>query len=42
MTHSFGEKAPGVIIHPQILADWNTIVEISNKFLEGLNKKIEK
>lgn len=38
MLHSFGEESPRVVFHPQILEDLNTIVGISEKFLEELNK----
>ena len=33
MTHSFNEKSRQVVFHVQIIADWNTVVEISEKFL---------
>jgi hypothetical protein len=36
MTHSFSEKSRQVVFHPQIIADWNTVVEISEKFLAEL------
>ncbi|MDP2206880.1 MAG: hypothetical protein Q8K65_11300 [Alphaproteobacteria bacterium] len=38
MTHSFGEKSPQAVFHAQIIADWNTVVQISENFLEELNK----
>lgn len=34
MQHSLGEGSCPVVFHAQILADWNTIVEISEKFLD--------
>jgi len=34
MKHSFGENSHPVIFHAQILADWNTIVDIAEKFLD--------
>lgn len=36
IAHSFGEKSPSILFHPQILFDWNTVVELSNKFYEEL------
>jgi hypothetical protein len=36
MTHSFSEKSRQVVFHPQIIADWNTVVEISERFLTEL------
>ena len=36
MTHSFAEKSRQVVFHAQIIADWNTVVEISEKFLAEL------
>ena len=38
MKHSFSEKSRQVVFHPQIIADWNTVVEISEKFLAELQK----
>ncbi len=38
MTHSFGEKSRQVVFHAQIIADWNTVVQISEKFLTELQK----
>ncbi|AGH98950.1 hypothetical protein A11S_2152 [Micavibrio aeruginosavorus EPB] len=38
MTHSFGEKSPQAVFHAQIIADWNTVVQISEHFVEELNK----
>jgi hypothetical protein len=32
MMHSFSEGATPVAFHPQVLADWNTVVEIANEF----------
>lgn len=37
MTHSFSEKSPHAIFHVQIIADWNTVIEISNKFMKELD-----
>jgi hypothetical protein len=34
MKHSYGENSSPVVFHAQILADWNTIVEIAEKFLD--------
>jgi hypothetical protein len=34
MKHSYGENSPLVVFHAQILADWNTIVDIAEKFLD--------
>lgn len=36
MAHSYEEQASPVVFHGQILADWNTILELSTKFLEEL------
>lgn len=36
ITHSYSEKFSQFILHPQILCDWATIIEFSNKFLEEL------
>ncbi|WP_341705020.1 hypothetical protein [Ferrovibrio sp.] len=33
MTHSFSEESKKVFFHAQVLADWNTVVELSDKFL---------
>lgn len=38
MAHSSTENSNRVVFHAQILADWNTIVEMSEKFLEELDK----
>lgn len=38
MSHSFTENSKSMVFHSQVLADWNTIVEMSEKFLEELNK----
>lgn len=38
MTHSFGENSPQAVFHAQIIADWNTVVQISEHFLEELGK----
>lgn len=37
MTHSFGEKSPQAVFHAQIIADWNTVVQIAQKFLKELD-----
>ena len=39
MMHSFSEGAVPVAFHFQVLADWNTVVEIANKFLEELRSR---
>jgi hypothetical protein len=36
MTHSMTERAPLVPFHCQILADWNTVVEMADEFLQEL------
>jgi len=36
MTHSFSEQSRTVVFPAQIIADWNTIVEISDLFLEEI------
>lgn len=38
MTHSFAEKAKHVVFHPQLLADFNTIDELGQKFLAELGR----
>lgn len=38
MTHSFGEKSPQAVFHAQVIADWNTVEEISNKFMSEFKK----
>jgi hypothetical protein len=37
MSHSFTENSKRMVFHSQVLADWNTIVEMSEKFLEELD-----
>ena len=37
MTHSFSEKSPYVVFHAQIIADWKTVVQISENFLNELD-----
>jgi hypothetical protein len=37
ITHSVGENAPFVPFHVQMLADWNTVVEMANEFLKEIN-----
>lgn len=34
--HSFSENSPEIVFHSQVLADWNTIMEIIEKFIEEL------
>lgn len=38
MTHSFGENSPQAVFHAQIIADWNTVVQISENFITELDK----
>lgn len=38
MTHSFQEGAKLVVVHPQLLADFNTIEELGRKMLEELDR----
>jgi len=38
MTHSFEEQAPIMVIHPQILADFNTVEELALRILAELNQ----
>lgn len=38
MTHSFEEKAKTVVLHPQLLIDFNTIEELGWKMLEELDR----
>jgi hypothetical protein len=33
MMHSFSEAATPIAFHVQMLADWNTVVEIADKFI---------
>lgn len=40
MTHSFGENSPQAVFHAQIIADWNTVMQISEIFIIELDKKI--
>jgi hypothetical protein len=37
MMHSFSENAAPVPFHYQILADWNTVVEMADQFLKEIN-----
>lgn len=37
MLHSFQENSPRVIFHAQLLADWNSILELSHLFLNEFN-----
>ncbi|PZP84032.1 MAG: hypothetical protein DI582_09790 [Azospirillum brasilense] len=38
MTHSFGENSPQAVFHAQIIADWNTVMQVWEKFIEELNR----
>ena len=38
MTHSFEEKAKPVVLHAQMLADFNTIEELGQRMLEELDR----
>jgi|TARA_Y100000294_G_scaffold10023_1_gene9432 hypothetical protein len=38
MTHSFTENAKSVVIHSQLLADFNKIEELGRKMLEELDR----
>lgn len=42
MRHSFSESPEGeIFFHPQVLADWSTIIELADKFfIELQNKKL--
>lgn len=37
MTHSFAEKARHIVFHPQILADYNTVIELGGKMADELD-----
>ncbi|MBU3656300.1 MAG: hypothetical protein FGM23_08115 [Alphaproteobacteria bacterium] len=37
MTHSFSEDSKHVVFHAQIIADWNTVVQISENFIKELD-----
>lgn len=37
MLHSYEEESPYIFFHAQIIADWNTVVEISKNFFEELD-----
>jgi hypothetical protein len=39
MMHSFLEAATPVSFHFQVLADWNTVVEMADKFLQELRPR---
>jgi hypothetical protein len=39
MMHSFSEGAAPVGFHIQVRADWNTVVEMADKFLEELRPR---
>lgn len=36
VTHSYEEESSIIVFHAQLLADWNTILEFSQKFIEEL------
>lgn len=36
LTHSFSEKSPSIWIHPQLLADFNTVEEVAQRLLDEL------
>ncbi len=38
ITHSFSENSEPIVFHPQIISDWRTIIEISEKFIEELKR----
>lgn len=38
MTHSHSESSGSIAFHSQLIADWNTVVEIAGKFFEILDK----
>lgn len=40
MTHSFEENAPWVGFHFQVLADWNTVRELSEHFIKALRETV--
>jgi len=37
MTHSFSENSPPVAFHAQIIADWNTVVQVAENFIKELD-----
>jgi hypothetical protein len=37
MVHSFVEQSPVIVIHPQLLADFNTVEEIARRMLDELD-----
>tara|TARA_R110000787_G_scaffold1497_6_gene6261 strand:- start:31356 stop:31796 length:441 start_codon:yes stop_codon:yes gene_type:complete len=39
MQHSFGEKSRPIVFHAQVIADFNTIIELGLKILEELTIK---
>lgn len=41
MVHSFRENSPRVPFHPQIIADWRTIVEMSNLLFDSLEQRFD-
>ena len=36
VTHSFVEEARPILIHPQVLADFSTVEEVAQRFLDVL------
>ncbi len=36
MSHSFEEKSQQIMFHPQVITDWQIIIDLSEKFLEEL------
>ena len=40
MMHSFSEGTAPVAFHPQVLADWNTAVEMAHEFLKEINPSV--
>ena len=39
MTHSISERSKIVVLHAQLLADFNTVDELAWKMLEELDRK---
>jgi hypothetical protein len=37
MTHSHADSSGSIAFHAQVLADWNTVAEIADKFFEALD-----
>ena len=40
MMHSFSEGTAPVAFHPQMLADWNTVVEMADNFRKEINPSL--